>query len=148
MRRIATLMFAAGLFASLMACETSDSPTMPDIDTEDPTGSWALQSFEPAGGAVVPIPDPLAYTLDLGVNEPGRANLRADCNVCNSSYEVSGSAISFGLMACTLAACPSDSFERDYVDALGTTTLFQRSGESGEFLTLGYEGGVMHFEPR
>lgn len=138
-------MLASGVIVAMMACGTSDSPTTPDLDTEDPTGAWALQSFEPAGGAVVPIPDPSRYTLDLGVNERGRAHLRVDCNVCNSSYEISGSAIGFGLMACTLAACPPDSFERDYIEALGATTIFQRSGNS---LILGYEGGVMHFEPR
>ena len=145
MKRFATLILTTGLLATVVACEQSDSLTTPDIATEDPTGTWALQSFEPAGGTVVPVPDPSQYTLDLGVNEAGRANLRADCNVCNTSYEVSGSSIGFGLMACTLAACLPDSFERDYVDALGSTSIFQRSGDS---LTLGYEGGVMHFDAR
>ncbi len=145
MKRFAALILTTGLFATMMACETSDSPTTPDIDTEDPTGSWALLSFEPAGGTVVPVPDPSRYTLDLGVNEPGRVNIQADCNRCNSDHEVSGSAMSFGLMACTLAACQPGSFERDYIDALGSTSMFQRNGDS---LMLGYEGGVMRFEAR
>jgi len=145
LKRLAKLILATGLLSTMMACETSDSPTFPDAATEDPTGSWALASFEPAGGAVFPIDDPSRYTLDLGINETGRANVRADCNVCGSDYEVSGSAMSFGLMACTLVACPPGSLERDYLEALGSTSLFHRAGSS---LTLGYGGGMMRFEAR
>ena len=45
-KKLASLMFATGLLALVAACATSDSTTSPDIATEDPTGAWALQSFQ------------------------------------------------------------------------------------------------------
>jgi len=88
----------------MIGCETNRTPlTAPDTDPGNPVGSWALQSFERSDGSVVPVPEPGQYTLDLG--EDGRAHIRADCNVCNGDYDVTGSSLSFGLMGCTLAAC-------------------------------------------
>jgi len=104
-------------------------------------GSWVLQSFERSDGSVVPVPEPEQYTLDLG--EDGRAHIRADCNVCNGDYDVTGSSLSFGLMGCTLAACAPGSLERDYLQALGSTSMFQVTGNS---LALAYDGGVLKFQ--
>ncbi len=145
MKKLASLMFATGLLATLFACDMSDSMTTPDVAIEDPTGTWALQSFQLSDGSLVVVPDPSQYTLELGVTEAGRAHIRADCNVCNSGYEVSGATFTFGLMACTLAACPPGSLENDYRFALGATSTFQRSANT---LTLTYDDGVMQFQER
>jgi len=145
LKRFAASILATGLLAALWACDTSDSVTNPDAPVEDPTGAWALQAFELSDGRVIGVPDPSSYTLDLGLTEAGRAHIRADCNLCNGAYEVSGSTLTFGLMACTLAACPPGSLENDYRFALGSTTAYQRSGSS---LTLTYDGGVMRFVSR
>ena len=138
-------MFATGLLALAMACDTSDSTTSPDVAIEDPTGAWALESFQLSDGTIVPVSDPSRYTLELGVTEARRAHIRADCNVCNSGYEVSSSTITFGLMACTLAACPPGSLENDYRVALAATSTYQRSAN---MLTLTYDEGVMQFQER
>ena len=145
MKRLATLVTAAGLLAALSACDTSDSMTSPDAAIDEPTGTWALQSFELSDGTVVAVPDPSSYTLDLGATEAGRANVRADCNLCNGGYELSATRLDFGLMACTRAACPPGSLEMDYVRALESTTTFLRSGGS---LTLSYDGGILRFDER
>jgi heat shock protein HslJ len=134
-----------GLVATMVACDSSNSTTSPDAALEDPTGDWALQSFRLADGSTIPVPDPSHYTLDLGASEDGRAHLRADCNLCNGGYELSGSTLVFGPMACTLAACPPGSLERDYLVALGSTTTYRRSGNA---LELDYDGGVLHFDAR
>ena len=115
MKKLASLMFATGLLALAMACDTSDSTTSPDIAIEDPTGAWALQSFQLDDGSIIPVPEPSSYTLDLGTVDAERAHIRADCNVCNGGYEISGSTIEFGAMGCTLAACPPGSLERDFL---------------------------------
>jgi len=144
-KKLASLMFATGLMATVMACDTSDTTTTPDVAIEDPTGAWALQSFRLDDGSIIPVPDPVSYTLELGTTEPGRARIRADCNVCNGAHEISGSTITFGAMACTLAACEPGSLERDYLFALGSTSTYQRSGDT---LTLTYDEGVLRFQTR
>ena len=145
MKRLASLMIATGLLATAIACDTSDSTTSPDHAIEDPTGAWALQSFQLSDGSIVPIPDPSMYTLELGVTDAGRAQIRADCNVCKGDYEVSGSTITFGLMACTLAACAPGSLESDYRFALGATSTYLRTENT---LALTYDDGVMLFQAR
>ena len=145
MKKLASLMIATGLLATMVACDTSHATTSPDVAIEDPTGAWALESFQLSDGSIVAVPDPSRYTLELGVTEAGRAHIRADCNVCNGGYEVSGSTITFGLMACTRAACEPGSLENDYVFALGATSTYQRAGDT---LTLTYDDGVMRFQAR
>ena len=133
----------------MIGCETQETPlTAPDTDPGNPVGSWVLQSFERSDGSVVPVPEPGQYTLDLG--EDGRAHIRADCNVCNGDYDVTGSSLSFGLIVecarasgCTLAACAPGSLEWDYLQALGSTSMFQVTGNS---LALAYDGGVLKFQ--
>jgi heat shock protein HslJ len=126
----------------MVGCETNRAPlTAPDTDPGNPVGSWVLQSFERSDGTLGPVPEPGQYTLELG--EDGRAHIRADCNLCNSTYDVTGASLSFGLMACTLAACPPGSLEWDYRQALGSTSMFQVTGRS---LALGYDGGILNFQ--
>ena len=143
MKRILALILVTGLVAVTTACETSTSetPLTPDPSALDPLGSWALQSFDLNGGSVVAVPEPGNYTLELSDN--GRAHVRADCNVCNGGYQLSGSAVTFGLMGCTLAACEPGSLERDYLEALGSSSTFERGGD---MLTLAYADGVLRFQ--
>jgi heat shock protein HslJ len=105
-------------------------------------GSWSLLAFDLDSGQSVPVPDPSRYTLTLGTDL--RANVRADCNVCNGNYTSSGSSLEFGLFACTLAACLPGSLEAPYMSALGSTSSYELT--SGE-LRLRYEGGVLRFGP-
>lgn len=142
MRRALLVLMTTGALVWMVGCETNETPlTAPDTDPGDPVGSWVLQSFERSDGSVVAVPEPGDYTLDL--DEDGRAHIKADCNVCNSDYEVTGASLTFGLMACTLAACAPGSLERDYLEALGSSSMFQVTGDS---LALAYDGGVLKFQ--
>jgi heat shock protein HslJ len=145
MKKIAASICTSGLLVTAMACHTSDGITNPDTANADPSGAWALVSFELADGSSVPVPDPSSYTLDLGFTEAGRAHVRADCNLCSGEYRISGPTITFGLMACTLVGCPPGSLENDFQAALASTTTFQRSAN---VLLLDYDGGVMRLEAR
>jgi heat shock protein HslJ len=129
-----TLTLAALVLAA--AC----GPTNPTA--EPPPGPWALQSFELAGGPTIAVPRPDQYTLEL--RPEGQAHVRADCNSCGGSYQIAGTSLSFGLMACTLVACPPGSLDRDYLEALGSASSFEvRNGE----LRILYAGGVLRFRP-
>ena len=132
------------LLASLCflgACQTTTSTS--DVSESTPVGSWSLVAFDLVSGQSVPVPDGSRYTLTLQ-SDP-QASVRADCNLCSGSYSLSGNSLDFGLMACTRAACPADSLEMPYLEALGSTSSYARTSEE---LLLQYEGGVMRFLPR
>ena len=143
MKRPWLYLLATPALALAMACDGSDGlPTSPDDAVGSPIGSWELTAFEPDDGAVVPVPDPSRYTLRL--DGEGGANLRTDCNRCNSTYELDDRSLSFGLMACTLAACPPGSLEFPYREAVESVTSWELRG--GE-LFLRYADGVLRFRP-
>ena len=134
MKRHALMILIGGaLFA---ACNSSTSvSTLSDVQ-----GEWELQAFELNDGSLQQVPNPENYTMLFSAD--GNAHAQVDCNVCNGSYETEGNSINFGLMACTLAACPPGSLDSQYQAALGSTSTYVRSGSD---LSLGYAGGTMRF---
>ena len=143
MKRSWLLRLAIPALALAMACDGSnDLPTSPDDAVGSPIGSWELTAFEPDDGDRVVVTDPSRYTLRL--DGEGGANLRTDCNRCNSTYELDDRSLSFGLMACTLAACPPGSLEFPYRAAVESVTSYELRG--GQLL-LRYAEGVLRFRP-
>ena len=136
MKLLSTWTLAAATAIATLACETSTSTT-PDIETAG--GTWELISLDTPSGAIT-VPDPAKYTLEL--TEDGNAHIVADCNVCNGSYDLSGVNLTMGLMACTRAACAPDSLHDDYLKALGSVTMWQRSGNE---MSLTYDNGAARF---
>lgn len=130
--------------AFLGGCESATSTT--ELSTQSsasPVGSWSLTAFDRAGGQTVLVPAPERYLLDLG-NELD-AHVRADCNFCNGSYQVSGSTLDMGLLACTLAACAPGSLDGEYLRALGSASSFTVKGQE---LAIEYPDGVLRFGPK
>ncbi|CAN5501335.1 hypothetical protein BH23BAC4_BH23BAC4_15220 [soil metagenome] len=71
--------------------------------------------------------------VDLSFDSSGRVQT-SSCNICNGSYETSGSQLLVDRMACTRRACPPEVIElAQYVEG---TTRFSREGER---LTLSFE---------
>jgi heat shock protein HslJ len=103
-------------------------------------GTWRLLSIHAAGSAMMPAPPGAEYTLTLG---DGRLSTRADCNLCNGSFSLSGDRLTAGpLLACTRAACPTMEFENAYTRMLsgeGTVAL------SGATLKVSSDRGVLQF---
>ena len=60
-------------------------------------------------------PEPL-YTLTLA---DGRMSAHADCNLCSTTFTLSGQTLNVAeVMACTRAACPTMAFESAYTSIL------------------------------
>ena len=57
---------------------------------------------------------------------------------------VDGGSLTFGLMACTAAACPPGSFFFRFTSALGTVSSFEITDGA---LPLDYGGGTMRLTP-
>ncbi len=136
--------WCASLTAAALAlgCESSsDLSTTPDFVESDPFGEWHLVSFELDAGGSVKVPEPKRYALSLSPD--GRARIQADCNLCSGELVTAGSRLSFGPLACTLAACQPGSLDTDFVAALGSVSEFSRGGA---LLALNYDEGVLRFE--
>jgi heat shock protein HslJ len=144
MNRLTLRILSTAVFLFLMmGCESTTSTTeLQNQQSASPSGSWSLSSFDLAGGQTVLVPAPERYLLDLGANL--EAHVRADCNFCNGSYRLSGSSLSMGLLACTLAACPPGSLDGEYLRALGSASSF--SVTEGK-LSITYRDGVLRFGP-
>ena len=121
----------------IVACG-AESPTLPSATLNDV--EWRLQAFELADGSQITISDPAKFTANFG--EDGGLGARADCNVCNGSYELRGGALEVGLMACTLAYCGDASHHDRYLGALASAQTFDVTGEG---LRIEYAGGRMRF---
>jgi len=121
----------------LAACGI-ENPTLPSATLTEV--EWRLQAFELADGTQIATSDPAKFTTTFG--EDGGLGARADCNVCNGSYELTGSTMNVGLMACTLAYCGDASHHDRYLRALSSAGTFDIAGDR---LLIEYDGGRMRF---
>jgi heat shock protein HslJ len=138
---------ALGMFLLAGCSRTLNGVTSPSSATgslgltaDQIAGTWSLASIQPAGEAARAVPDGASYTLTLA---DGRMSTRADCNMCSSSFTLSGQTLNIAeLMACTRAACPTMAFESEYTSILaGASTVVQ----SGSTLVLTSSRGVLSF---
>ena len=126
---------AAALTGGVLAggCSSDNDP--------DPLlyAAWQLQEFVLDDGTVITPDDPLKYTVTF--NTDGTADIRADCNSCSGGFTADEDSLRFGVLACTLAACPSGSLDSQFQAALGTASDYNIDTS----LYLDYEGGTMRF---
>ena len=103
-------------------------------------GTWSLVSIQPAGQNAQAVPDRATYTLTLA---DGRMSTRADCNMCSSTFSLSGQTLTVAeAMACTRAACPTMAFESVYTSMLAGASAVVQSGTT---LVLTSPRGVLTF---
>jgi len=135
----AAALFAVGCAGS-SSVPTSPSPGSASLTTGQIAGTWSLLSLRNAGQSDQPTPAGASYTLTFS---DGRLSARADCNVCNGGFSLSGQTLTAGpALACTRAACSTMDFETGFTTALGgdsTVTL------SGDTLELSSPRGALRF---
>ena|SRR5687767_6547835 len=144
-RLFSILTIAAALSAG--CAEAVSTPTSPSagngsltLTTGDLAGTWRLLSIQAAGSAMMPTPAGADYTLTFG---DGRLSTRADCNICNGSFSLSGERLTAGpLLACTRAACSTMEFENAYTRILGGEGTVALSGAT---LKMSSDRGVLQF---
>ena len=131
-----------------MGCSSMTSgPTSPSggggstaLTADQIAGTLSLVSIQPAGQAEQAVPAGATYTLALA---DGRASTRADCNMCNGAFAVSGQTLTIGpLLACTRAACPTMDFESAYVTLLAGESAVRIDAAS---VALSSSRGVLRF---
>ena len=125
------------LAAALPACGSDEI----DFQSFGPADIvWKLRSFNLDDGTVIEIGDPDRYTLLF--HRDGTLEARADCNTCSGEYALGGGLFRMIVSACTLAECPPDSLDVEYLQALNLVTRYvMKDGE----LTLTYYQGRLLF---
>lgn len=128
-------------FAALgAACATET--TGPSSEPEIVGVTWRLTGLASAGETLA-SPRPGNFTLEL--RDDGRLHVVADCNVCNASYTLGEGTIDVngGLLACTLAACPSAPFDTRYAGLVAEARTWEADLDH---LRLSGDPGRLEFE--
>ena len=108
--------------------------------------TWKWQSFQDSADVNnISVSDLENYTLTL--NEDGTASIKADCNQVSWTYELDGASLTFNTLGpSTLAMCPEDSLDIQYLERLGNTASYVTS-EGQLFLNLKADAGNLVFSP-
>jgi heat shock protein HslJ len=132
---------ACAVAAALIAFACAKSTTGPGPGPGEVVGVvWRLDALQRPDGSVI---NPPAGTFTLRFAEDGRLEVRADCNGCGGGYQLSGGAVTVGILACTRAFCPASApFDAEYVRIVESATTVARGGDT---LTLRSAAGALRF---
>lgn len=122
-----------------------------NLEIQDPSGneSKITNTLWMWSGATTPVdslelPDPENYTLTL--LDDGVAQIKADCNNAQTTYEIDNGNISFGPIASTRAFCGEESLDNVFLSGLEITRIYFT--ENGNlFFDLQADSGTMEFIP-
>jgi heat shock protein HslJ len=89
----------------------------------------------------VPL-NPGSYILKLMPD--GRVFVHADCNVGSGNYRLNNGQINIELTHTTMAACPEDSLQDEFIRDLTGAAIYFMKGDN-LFLDLKYDSGTMKF---
>ena len=125
------------LGAAAAGCRT---PTTPSLTSAQVSGTWRLISIQVTNSSTVPVPETATYNMTLA---DGRVSVTADCNVCTSTFTLSGASLTIGPnLACTRASCPTFQYENAYETLLSGESIAQINGNT---LTLTSARGRLTF---
>jgi heat shock protein HslJ len=136
---------AAGLVALPLALAAQEAT--PVAGGAIPPIVWELTAFEDSNGVATPVDDPASYTLQF--LPEGLVAINADCNAATAEYIISGSDLTFGPIASTLALCPPESQSDQFLQQLALIDTFSYDEEEvSHNLLLGLsDGGTLRFAP-
>jgi heat shock protein HslJ len=113
-------------------------PTLTNVPWE-----W-VSTTDPAQGTVA-VNEPSRYVILF--DDDGSAAIRADCNNVGASYTTDGSSISIVTGPSTMAACPPDSLDSQFLTQLTNAAIYFI--EVGNlYLDQTADGGTMRFVPQ
>ena len=106
---------------------------------------WQWEAFQDtAGQNDVAVDDPTQYTVTL--LDDGNASIKADCNMVNMAYTLDGSSITFtGPGASTMAMCPPDSLDQQFLAFIENVVTWVMSPEDKLVFNLFADAGNMIF---
>ena len=102
---------------------------------------WVWQHTLHVDGTRTPPAEAGHYTLRLGPD--GQLDIRADCNRAGGHYTVERSRLTLSVTHSTMAACPSESLDRQFLADIASVSTWRLEGGSLRVDLTG--GGVMVF---
>jgi heat shock protein HslJ len=127
---------------ALVASYTAQPPVMEAAGDTLAGPVWQWQGSKYNNDTEAVPADPSRYTVQF--NEDGTVAVRADCNNASGNYTTDGSSISIEILATTLAACPEDSLEQEFLrDLDGAAIYFFLDGDL--YLDIQMDAGTMQF---
>jgi len=105
-----------------------------------PVWQW-VQTLYNDDSKAVPV-NPQNYTVQF--REDRTFNVKADCNLKGGTYSTDGKRIAIQITHSTMAACPEDSLEDEFVRNLAAAALFFFK-DNDLYLDLKYDTGTMKF---
>ena len=138
-RTLAVSMAAVGLLGAALGC--NESPTSPsDLMGE----TWRLVEIERSGLPSIPAPTGREFTIEF--LEASRIAVRADCNSCSGTYQLSDEArVTIQPLACTRAFCGNDSLDTLFLQALSEARGLRRNDDE---LTIRSNDTALRFTRR
>jgi len=103
-----------------------------------------VSTTDPAQGTVA-VNDPSHYIILF--NENGSAAIKADCNNVGATYTTEGNNISIVPGPSTMAACPPDSLDSQFLAQLSAAAIYFIEG-GNLYLDLPADSGTMRFVPQ
>lgn len=94
---------------------------------------------------LAPVGDPSRYIILF--NTDGTANIKADCNSVHATYTTDGSSISITPGPSTMAACPPDSQDAQFMNQLSNAAIYFIDG-GNLYIDLFADAGTMRFVPQ
>ena len=106
---------------------------------------WALQQIAYNNDTTLQPEESSRYTIEF--LEDGTVHIRADCNIVRGTYgqDLQGD-FSITPGPSTLAACPPDSSDREFLQALSSAAIYFFR-DSDLYLDLKADVGTMQFSP-
>ena len=132
---------------------TNGNPTAVEVQVElaDQTAGdetqltntvWQLEQIQYSDDKLLEPASVGDYTIEF--MEDGQLSIRADCNRAMGSFTEAGGSLSIELGPTTLAACPPESIDQDYLQALqGASTYSFQAGDL--FIDIRLDTGTMRF---
>ncbi len=118
------------------------APTVELILTGTPW-EW-VSTTDPAQGTVA-VNDPSRYVILF--SEDGSAAIQADCNAVYAAYTTNDSNISINTGPSTMAACPPDTLDSQFLAQLSAAAIYFIEG-GNLYLDLPADSGTMRFVPQ
>lgn len=127
------------------ATNAGDVPVVapPSLEAGLTLTTWQWASLSSAEGETT-VNNPTRYTIQF--NSDGTAAIKADCNNVGATYTTEGSNISINLGPSTLAACPEDSLDQQFLESLGSVSSYSFQ-DSDLILELAEGAGTMRLTP-
>lgn len=117
--------------------------SVPEQKTPSPIEGpvWAWQYADRIDGTRTTPTEPGHYTLRLGPD--GQLDVRADCNRAGGRYQLDGSRLTLLVTHSTMAACPPESLDRQFLADLASVSAWRLEGGNMRMELTG--GGTMVF---